>query len=236
MIGAIVNALGIAMGGLLGTAFRGKIKENLVKALMTAMGLCVVLIGVQSAVGTQNLLCVVVSLALGSIIGELLHIDVFLDSIGDRVKNKFAGKKFVEGQFTEAMITASVLFTVGAMAIMGSIEAGINKNYSILFTKTVIDTVSALALSSAMGIGVVFSLVPVFVWQGLLILLASFVAPYLGEDVITEMTAAGGALFIAMGLNMTDITDRKINISNLIPVLIIPIIYIPVTEWLGGLF
>lgn len=236
MIAAVVNAIGIAIGGVLGTLFRGKISDKLVNALMTAMGLVIVVIGVQGAAGSNDTLCVVISLAIGAITGELLHIDRFLDGIGDRVQNKLKGKKFAEGHFAEGLITASVLFTVGAMAILGSIEAGINNNYSVLFTKTVIDAISAVALASALGIGVMFSLIPVLVWEGLLVLLAGVVSPILGTEVITELSAVGGAMFIGMGINMTGIADRKINISNLIPSLAVPIIYIPVSSWLGGLF
>ena len=124
----------------------------------------------------------------------------------------------------------------GAMAILGSIEAGINNNYSILITKTVIDTVVAVTMASAMGVGVVFSFAPVLIWEGLLTLLAGVVSPILGTEVITELSAVGGVVFIGMGINMTGITDRKINISNLIPALIIPIIYMPFSAWIGGLF
>ena len=123
----------------------------------------------------------------------------------------------------------------GAMAILGSIEAGVNNNYSILITKTVIDTVVAVTMASAMGVGVVFSFAPVLIWEGLLTLLAGVVSPVLGAEVITELSAVGGVVFIGMGVNMTGITDRKINISNLIPALIIPIIYMPFSAWLGGL-
>ena len=150
--------------------------------------------------------------------------------------NLFKDKKFADGQFSEGFINASVLFVTGAMAILGSIEAGINQNYSILITKTVIDTVVAVTMSSAMGVGVVFSFAPVFIWEGLLTLLAGVVSPVLGAEVITELSAVGGVVFIGMGINMTGITDRKINISNLIPALIIPIIYMPFSAWLGGLF
>lgn len=157
MIAAIINAVGIAIGGTLGTLFRGRISDRFTNTLMAAMGLVIVGLGVQGAVGSNNTLCVVVSLALGAMIGELLHIDRFLDGVGDRIMNLFKGKKFADGQFSEGLITASVLFVTGAMAILGSIEAGINGNYSILITKTVIDTVVAVTMASAMGVGVVFS-------------------------------------------------------------------------------
>lgn len=133
------------------------------------------------------------------------------------------------------MISASVMFTVGAMAIMGSLDAGLRGNYSVLFTKTAIDGVAAAAMSAAMGIGVVLSLVPVLIWEGLLILLAGALAPVLSAEVVSEISAVGGAIFIGMGLNMIGITDRKVNVPNLLPALVLPIIYVPLVSWLGGL-
>lgn len=236
MIAAIVNALGIAIGGTAGTLLRSKINQKLVDCLMTAMGLVVIVIGVQSAVGSSNTLCTVLCLAIGAIIGQLLHIDEFIDGIGEKVAALFKGKKFAEGKFAEGVISASVLFTVGAMAIMGSIDAGLRSDYSVLFTKTVMDTISAAALASAMGLGVALSLVPVFIWEGLLILLAAALAPILSAEVVTEMSAVGGAIFIGMGLNMLGISDRKINIQNLLPAILLPIAYVPIAAWLGGLF
>ncbi len=236
MIAALINAIEIVIGGTLGTLFRGRISDRFTNTLMAAMGLVIIGLGVQGAVCSNNTLCVVVSMALGAIIGELLHIDRFLDGVGDKAMNQFKDKKFADGQFSEGFINASVLFVTGAMAILGSIEAGINQNYSILITKTVIDTVVAVTMSSAMGVGVVFSFAPVLIWEGLLTLLAGAVSPLLGAEVITELSAVGGVVFIGMGINMTGITDRKINISNLIPALIIPIIYMPFSSWLGGLF
>lgn len=236
MIAAIVNALGIAIGGTAGTLLRSKINQKLVDCLMTAMGLVVIVIGVQSAVDSSNTLCTVLCLAIGAIIGQLLHIDEFIDGIGEKVAALFKGKKFAEGKFAEGVISASVLFTVGAMAIMGSIDAGLRSDYSVLFTKTVMDTISAAALASAMGLGVALSLVPVFIWEGLLILLAAALAPVLSAEVVTEMSAVGGAIFIGMGLNMLGISDRKINIQNLLPAILLPIAYVPIAAWLGGLF
>ena len=236
MLASIVNAIGIIIGGTTGTLFRSRVNEKLVNSLMAAMGLVVIAIGIQGVVGSADTLCLVVCLAIGTLIGEILHIDRFLDGIGEKVNNRIKNTRLAEGKFSEGFITASVLFTVGAMAIMGSIEAGINHNYSILFTKTVLDLVSATALSAAMGIGVMFGFIPVFVWQGLLTLLASVLAPVLGESVIAEMSGVGGALFVGMGLNMIGITDRKVNVSNMLPAILLPIAYGPLSAWLGGLF
>lgn len=236
MIAAIVNALGIALGGTAGTLLRSRIDKKLVDCLMAAMGLVVIVIGIQSVIGSTNTLCTVLCLAIGAVMGQLLHIDVFIDGIGDKVAALFKGKKFAEGKFAEGVISASVLFTVGAMAIMGSIDAGLRGDYGVLFTKTVMDTVSAAALAAAMGIGVALSLVPVFIWEGLLIILAGVLAPILSAEVVTEMTAVGGAIFIGMGINMLGLSQRKVNVPNLLPALILPIIYVPLAAWLGGLF
>ena len=236
MLAVIINAAGIALGSVFGILFRGRISQRLVDALMVAMGLVVIVIGVQSAVGSNDLLCVVLSLTFGALAGELLHIDRGLDGIGNRVRTALWGKRFADGQFVEGLITASILCGVGTMSILGSIEAGVSKNYSILITKTVMDTISSAALTAALGIGVGFSLVPVFLWEGLIALLSGVLAPLFSAEIIAEMSAVGGAMFIGMGLNLTNVTDRKINVSNMIPALIVPFIYLPLKAWLGGLF
>ena len=229
MIAAIVNALGILIGGTLGTLLRTKINHKLVDCLMTAMGLVVVSVGVQGIVGSSNTMCLVLCLAIGAIIGQALKIDEFIDGMGVRVA------KFFEGRFADGVISASVMFTVGAMAIMGSLDAGLRGSYSVLYTKTVIDGVAAAAMSAAMGVGVALSLVPVLIWEGLLILLAGALSPFLSTEVITEMSAVGGAIFIGMGLNMIGVTDRKVNVPNLLPAILLPIIYVPLASWIGGL-
>ena len=233
MIAAIVNALGILIGGTTGTLLRSKINHKLVDCLMTAMGLVVVSVGVQGIVGSTDTMCLVLCLAIGAIIGQALRIDEFIDGMGVRVAKLFEGKKFAEGRFADGVISASVMFTVGAMAIMGSLDAGLRGNYSVLFTKTAIDGVAAAAMSAAMG--VVLSLVPVLIWEGLLILLAGALAPILSTEVVAEISAVGGAIFIGMGLNMIGITDRKVNVPNLLPALLLPILYVPLASWIGGL-
>lgn len=235
MIAAIVNALGILIGGTAGTLLRAKINHKLVDCLMTAMGLVVVSVGVQGIIGSSNTMCLVLCLAIGAVIGQALKIDEFIDGIGVRVAKLFEGKKFAEGRFADGVISASVMFTVGAMAIMGSLDAGLRGNYSVLYTKTVIDAVSAAAMSAAMGVGVALSLVPVLIWEGVLILLAGSLSPFLSAEVITEMSAVGGAIFIGMGLNMIGVTERKVNVPNLLPAIVLPVIYVPLASWIGGL-
>lgn len=235
MIAAIVNALGILIGGTAGTLLRAKINHKLVDCLMTAMGLVVVSVGVQGIIGSSNTMCLVLCLAIGAVIGQALKIDEFIDGMGVRAAKLFEGKKFAEGRFADGVISASVMFTVGAMAIMGSLDAGLRGNYSVLYTKTVIDAVSAAAMSAAMGVGVALSLVPVLIWEGVLILLAGSLSPFLSAEVITEMSAVGGAIFIGMGLNMIGVTERKVNVPNLLPAIVLPVIYVPLASWIGGL-
>ena len=235
MIAAIVNALGILIGGTAGTLLRAKINHKLVDCLMTAMGLVVVSVGVQGIIGSSNTMCLVLCLAIGAVIGQALKIDEFIDGMGVRVAKLFEGKKFAEGRFADGVISASVMFTVGAMAIMGSLDAGLRGNYSVLYTKTVIDAVSAAAMSAAMGVGVALSLVPVLIWEGVLILLAGSLSPFLSTEVITEMSSVGGAIFIGMGLNMIGVTERKVNVPNLLPAIVLPVIYVPLASWIGGL-
>lgn len=235
MIGAAINAIGVILGSLLGLAFKKRIGSKLGEALMIAMGLVVVVIGVQSAMGSGNILCIVISMCIGTTIGELLHIDRFLDGLAGKVRNAFKGKKLAEGRFTDAMITCTILYCVGTMTILGSINAGLEKDYSMLFTKTVMDTISSVALTSVMGIGVVFSAVPVLIIEGSIALLAGVLSPLLGTEVIAGMNAVGGAIIIGMGINLTDVTDRKLNVANMMPAILIPMAYIPLENWIGTL-
>lgn len=146
MIAAIVNALGILIGGTAGTLLRTKINHKLVDCLMTVMGLVVVSVGVQGIVGSSNTMCLVLCLAIGAVIGQALKIDDFIDGMGFRVAKLFESNKYAEGRFADGVISASVMFTVGAMAIMGSLDAGLRGSYSVLYTKTVIDGVAAAAM------------------------------------------------------------------------------------------
>lgn len=235
MFGVLANTVMVLIGGAVGTLFRSRIKGELIDTLMASMGLVIIVIGIDGAAGVSDILAVVVCLAIGGIIGQLMQLQSFFDNLGERIRAKFQNTRFADGSFGEGLVTASVLFCVGTMAIMGSIEAGINSNYTILITKGVIDMVSAIAFSAAMGIGVAGAAIPVFIWEGALTLLAAVVAPYLGAEVIADMSAVGGAIFIGMGLNMIGICDRKISVSNMIPAIILPVIYVPVYNWIAGL-
>ena len=233
MIAAIVNCLVILFGGAIGILFGKKIKSRYSETIFSGLALVVCVIGIMSAVKTNNVLHIIICLVIGTIIGEALNIESRLDDLGEFLKRKIV-KGDDSSKFTEAFVTASLLFCVGSMAIMGSLNAGINKDYSIIFSKSVIDGITAITFASTMGIGVLFSGIIVLFYQGALTLLAGWIAPYLSAAVIAEMTAIGGCMLIAMSFNMLNL-GKHIRIANMIPAIFLPIVYIPIVNILMGL-
>ncbi len=235
MLAVFVNMATVLLGSAIGMLFRNKIRETFVKAIISALALVTVVIGVSSAIGTGDLLCMIVCMALGTLIGELLRIDDRINGAGDLIKRKLLRGRFEGSRFTEGFVSACILFCVGSMTIMGSLEAGVNHNYSIIFAKSALDFVSSMMFSAAMGIGVPFSALFILVFQGGITLLAGLVSPYLSQAVITEMTAAGGAILIGMGLNMLELSERRIKVANMLPAIFLPLAYLPLSAWIGGL-
>ncbi len=223
MIAAIVNAVVVAAGGLLGLLFGGKLKEKHTRTIVAALGICTMVIGITGAVATSNILIVIVCLVIGTIVGELLKIEQRLDGLGDWLKAKVAKKG--GGRFTEGFVTASLLFCVGSMAIMGSFDAGLRGDYNTIFAKSALDCVMAVTFAATMGVGVLFSAVTVLVYQGALTLLAGIMEPLLSSVVITEITAVGGIMLIATGMNILGLTKERIHVGNMLPALFLPIVY-----------
>ena len=236
MIATIVNSVVIIIGGLIGSIFGDKIGERYTKPLMAAMAFVVAIIGIQGAVETSNILIVVVCIVIGTIIGSALKLDDRISSSGDKIKAKLSGTKICRGRFSDAFVTSSLLFCIGTMAILGSIQAGLNHDYSILFTKSIIDGVSAVAFSAALGPGVILSAVPIFIIQGSITLLAGVAQPFLTTEVITEMSAVGGPIFLGMSVNMLELRKERIKIGDMVPSIIIPIIYFPVVNFFSNIF
>lgn len=236
MIGTIVNSAAIVLGGLIGSLFGEKIGERYTKPLLTAMAFVVAIIGIQGAIGTSSILIVVICMVVGLVVGIALRLDDRINGLGDKIKDRLAGTKICKGQFSDAIVTSSLIFCVGSMAILGSIQAGLNKDYSTLFAKAVIDGVSAIAFSAALGPGVILSAIPVFIIQGAITLLAGVAEPYLTSEIITEMSAVGGPVFLAMSVNMLELRQERIKIGDMIPAILMPIVYFPVAELLGKLF
>ena len=236
MIGTIVNSAAIVLGGLIGSLFGEKIGERYTKPLLTAMAFVVAIIGIQGAIGTSSILIVVIFMVIGLVVGIALRLDDRINGLGDKIKDRLAGTKICKGQFSDAIVTSSLIFCVGSMAILGAIQAGLNKDYSTLFAKAVIDGVSAIAFSAALGPGVILSAIPVFIIQGAITLLAGVAEPYLTSEIITEMSAVGGPVFLAMSVNMLELRQERIKIGDMIPAILMPIVYFPVAELLGKLF
>ena len=236
MIAVFVNMATVFFGSLLGIFFRSRLRESIQRALITALALCTVVIGISSAVKTQDILCVIICMAIGTALGELLRIDDGIEKAGDALRKKLVRKDSSGSRFSEGFVSASILFCVGSMTIVGSLEAGIHKDYSIIFAKSTLDFVSSMALGAAMGYGVTCSVLFILVMQGGLTLLAGALAPVLSEAVVLEMSAIGGTILIGMAVNMLELGKERIKVANMLPAVFLPIAYMPVQELLQSLF
>lgn len=198
MIAVFVNMGTVLLGSLIGILCRNKIKQAYIDIVISALALVTIVIGVGSAVGSNDTLCLIICIVIGTVLGTLLRIDEGIDGAGDFIKNKVLRGKNLGGRFTEGFVSASILFCVGSMTIMGSFEAGINHNYDIIFAKSALDFVSSMMFGAAMGLGVTFSALFILVFQGGLTLLAGVISPYLGADVVAEMSAVGGTILLSL--------------------------------------
>lgn len=235
MLATFINVILVLAGSAVGLLFQNLISQRLTAILTQALGLCVLGVGIGNLTGTQDMLCVIVCMALGAALGNALDIERRLEGAGDLLRAKISRGED-GGRFTEGFVNASLLFCVGAMAITGSIEAGLNHNYEIIISKGVIDGVTAVSFAAAMGAGVAFSALPLLLYQGGITLLAGWVGPYLPQAVVTEMSAVGGALIIAIAINMLSLGREKIKAGNMLPAIFLPILYIPAAGWIAGAF
>ncbi len=231
MVGVIVNTATVLLGSLVGILFRKGIPKRLADALLIGIGLCSLYIGISNALKGSNTIILILSVVIGAVIGTLIDLDRRITSFADRLGKKT--KQDSNSRFSEGFITASLVFCVGAMTIVGSLQSGLTGNNEMIYTKSVLDFISAIVFASTMGIGVIFSAVFVFVFQGAIVLLAGYVTPFLGDTVIAEMTCAGAVLIIGLGLNLCGIT--KIKIANYLPAILIPILLCPLYDWVSSL-
>ena len=234
MIATVVNVALVLVGSVLGLLFRRFISQKMVSVLTHALGLCVAGIGISSLMGTQDMLCVIVCMVVGTLLGQGLDIEARLERGGEWLRQR-ADQGNPNSRFTESFVSAALLFCVGAMAITGSIEAGLNQNYSILLSKGVIDGVSAISFAATMGFGVAFSVIPLFLYQGTITLLAGWAGPYLPQAVIVEMSAVGGALIVGIAINMLGLGREKIQVGNMLPAMFLPLVYFPISHVIGSL-
>lgn len=235
MIATVINVILVLLGSAIGLLFRNRISTRFADTLTCALGLCVLGIGISSMIKTNDTLCVILCMVAGTLLGEFLGIEKRMDGLGELLRGWFR-KDGGNSRFVEGFVNASVLFCVGAMAINGSLEAGLNQNYSILISKSVIDGVTAITFAAAMGVGVAFSAVPLLLYEGGLTLLAQLVGGCLGSAVVTEMSAVGGTIIVGIALNMLGLPKEKIRVGNMLPAIFLPIAYLPVADWVGRLF
>ena len=219
MTGTLVNTLAAVVGGLLGSLLKKGIPERFADLVQKGLALCVLYIGVKGSLVGTNTLVTILSLVLGAILGELLNIDGGIERLG-----AWAQKKLSKGgsRLGEGFVTASLLFCVGSMSVVGSLQSGLTGNHETIFTKSMLDFVSAIILGSSLGLGVCLSGAFVLVYQGAIVLLARWAAPILSDYVVAEMSCAGSLLIVALGLNMLGVT--KLKVGNLLPAMFLPII------------
>lgn len=233
MLGVIVNTAAVLIGSTIGLLFKKAIPEKIAKAAMFAIALCTIYIGVSGALKGENTLILIVSMLLGTIVGTLLDIDGKIEGLGKRIENKFQRE---DGHISVAQgfVTASLLFCMGSMTIVGSLNSGLFGDNELIFTKSLLDFFSSMMLSVTLGIGVMCSGAFVFVFQGILVLLAFALRPILTDSAIAEMTCAGSVMIIGLGLNMLGVT--KLKIANYLPALVIAPILCYLIPLVAGLF
>ncbi len=218
MLGVLVNTVTVLIGGLIGCLLKKGLPEKLTTTVMWGVGLCVTCIGIDGMLEGNNAIIMVVSLALGGLLGALIGIDRGLNRLGDWVSSKMQRGDSLSN-VGQGFVSGSLLFCVGAMTVVGSLEAGISADYETLYTKALIDMISALVLATTLGGGVMLSAVSIFIVQGGIVLLAGWIQPLLTTAAIAEMSAAGSVLIMSIGLNMLGIT--KIKVADLLPAVII---------------
>ncbi|RYG73380.1 DUF554 domain-containing protein [Lentibacillus lipolyticus] len=217
LFGTLVNGVCIIVGSLIGMFF-SKIPEHYKETVMHGIGLAVILIGMQMALSTETIIVVLLSLLSGAVIGEMLHLEEGLNRLGEWIGNKFSSAN-ENISVAQGFVTASLVFVIGAMSVVGALDGGLRGNHEVLITKGVIDGFVALVLTTTLGFGVIFSVVPVILYQGTIALLATQIDRWVPEQVlnglVVELTSVGGLIIVAIGLNLLNIT--KIRVGNLLP-------------------
>lgn len=221
MIGTLVNAAAIVIGSALGVLLKKGISEKAQKVVLQGIGMCVLVIGIMSAIVTEIPLLMVISVSLGGFLGTVIGIERRLDAWGERTQKRFHREGGVP--FAEGLVTATITFCVGAMAILGSIESGLNHNYELLFVKSALDGFFAMLLATTFGFGVAFSAVPVLLYQGAITLSAGVLAPLLSDAMMVEVSAVGGVLIVGIGINLLGL--KKIHVGDMLPAVLIPPLY-----------
>lgn len=238
MLGTYVNTIVIIIGSLIGLLIKHGLKEKYKSIVMQGIGLSVLFIGGASALGNlfadgAEPILFIISLVLGGLAGEKLGIEDALERLGETIQQKVGSK---DSNIAAGFVSASLIFCVGTMAILGSLNSGLKGEHDMLYAKSVLDGVTAIVLTSSIGIGVIFSAGAVLVYQGTIVMLARFIEPFMTPDLMREVSIIGGILIFSIGLNLLEI--KKIRTANLLPAILVPagyyFLWVPVMEKILG--
>ncbi len=222
LLGSLVNSAAISLGGSLGLAVKKGLSDRIASAVMNALALCVLYIGVSGMLKGENILITILSMVFGTLVGEWIDLDKKINQLGDEIESRVSSEN-KEHSVSNGFVTASLLFCVGAMAIVGALQSGLTGNHDTLFAKSLIDGIAAIVMASSLGIGVLLSAGLILVYEGGITLFANVLAPLLTDSVINEMTCVGSLLIVGLALNMLKLTNLKI--MNYAPAVFFPILF-----------
>lgn len=222
LLGSLVNSAAIILGGSIGLALKKGLSNRIASAVMNALALCVLYIGVSGMLKGENILITILSMVFGTLVGEWIDLDKKINQLGDEIESRVSSEN-KEHSVSNGFVTASLLFCVGAMAIVGALQSGLTGNHDTLFAKSLIDGIAAIVMASSLGIGVLLSAGLILVYEGGITLFANVLAPLLTDSVINEMTCVGSLLIVGLALNMLKLTNLKI--MNYAPAVFFPILF-----------
>ena len=233
-IGTIVNTLAVIAGSLIGMIAKKGLSENLQNSLLKALGLATMFIGIgctmqemlviqpDGSLSANGIMMMIISIALGTLVGELLHTEDFLESLGDRIR-KIPIFRNNDSKFTEGFVTATLVVCVGAMAIVGALRDGLEGDPTMLYSKSILDFISTMIFASTLGIGVLFSAIPMALYQGFFTVCAGFIGSFFDDAVISNLSLVGSVLIFGVGVNL--FFGKQVKVGNMLPALLIPIFY-----------
>lgn len=232
LLGTLVNAAAIVLGGAIGLLLKKGLPERIADALMKGNGLVVLYIGLSGALKGQNVLVAVLAIAIGGALGSWIDIGRGVNALGDKAQKLFAREETgTKSTFAEGFVSATLLFCVGAMAVVGSLQSGLSHDHGTLYAKALIDGITAMIFAASLGAGVLLSAVPILLYQGTIALLAGLLAPLLTDGIIAEMTCAGSLIIAGIALNMLGVC--KIKVANYLPAIFLPIGLVPLMALIG---
>ncbi len=232
MFGTIVNFFAIIAGSLIGILFHKRINQDIAYSLFKVLGLCVIYLGIIGLVKVENPMVIIISMSLGTLIGEVIHIEKKLETMSSKIE--LLVNKYYKGKIKDGFLTATLLFCIGSMAIIGTIESTLSNNHDKLYMKSILDGITSVIFASTMGIGVMLSSVSVLLYQGSISVLSNFIKPLVTAvpETIPMISGVGSLMIMGLGINM--VFNLKLKISNMLPSIFIPILYaIGLIIWSG---